>query len=552
MWCSMFSSSAACMSLLRHSCRRQPSVGLPQRLSAAPIDSLRLTAVLRRQHPQQQHQKRRQQQRQVHQSAVRRASSSAFVASSSLATDQGLSTASHRGRRTLATDAKAGASVEAQKQANLQAAKQMQAITSEIVALSSELAKAPEEGLAKNKAALRDAARNAQVAQLKYLTAQLEVLQEDLAGAPAAQSAAAPAAKAGSSGAADDDVQAVIDKENNADPDRPIITSMGNTYRCSICNVLLTQGVSVETHVAGKRHRRARQKAAAGTAAKKQENEKSENAVAVASSVGPVEDETDMAAEFIDDAVDAAAAIAKGPVVAEAAADPKAAELPTADVKSAESARNRKMRLKRQRRRANRQRRWLEAQTKGTAEVLMGGGSKRPEPVLEDLSAYEESAATESLSSGRWWEAVKYNNQELVTVPKVIEPTIIPMPSEIPVPLLASALRPVVTAEGTSHAKNFTQYFKDITHPDDVDFDQIPPFITSSRDKMLEDISKQHGAKFMASTSSSTSLLSQIHFTFSNYKRVSTELFSPEFKNQVRALNLYLGLVLGLFVRVCV
>lgn len=55
----------------------------------------------------------------------------------------------------------------------------------------------------------------------------------------------------------------------------------------------------------------------------------------------------------------------------------------------------------------------------------------------------------------------------------------------IPVPALASALRPVVLTPGTNPIKHFDEYFERVEQPENIDWRQIPGFVTSSRDRLL-------------------------------------------------------------------
>ena len=69
-----------------------------------------------------------------------------------------------------------------------------------------------------------------------------------------------------------------------------------------------------------------------------------------------------------------------------------------------------------------------------------------------------------------------------------------------------------------------------ITQPEDINWDAIPPFITSSRDPSLLKLAEQNGAKLMGSTSSVSSLLSQFHFCLTDFAPIKIDDLSHWFK----------------------
>lgn len=64
----------------------------------------------------------------------------------------------------------------------------------------------------------------------------------------------------------------------------------------------------------------------------------------------------------------------------------------------------------------------------------------------------------------------------------------------------------------------------------DFDFDAITSYITSSKDKSLEKIAREHGKSYIGSTSSMTSSLSHLHFLISNWRPLNFGALSKSFR----------------------
>jgi len=112
---------------------------------------------------------------------------------------------------------------------------------------------------------------------------------------------------------------------------------------------------------------------------------------------------------------------------------------------------------------------------------------------------------------------------------------------ESKVSLLTSALRPIVTHEGVMPLKELPDMKVEIpqeiqnwprliTPPDQVVWERIPPFITSSRDPSLVQLAKKQGVNFMSSTSSSTPILSQMHFALTRFQPINMQFMSHWFR----------------------
>lgn len=68
-----------------------------------------------------------------------------------------------------------------------------------------------------------------------------------------------------------------------------------------------------------------------------------------------------------------------------------------------------------------------------------------------------------------------------------------------------------------------------------IDYSRIPPFTTSSRDTVLHSQAQQYTeVEFVGSTSSTSSLLSHLHYVITRFRPIDTHLFSPVFHNMSR------------------
>ncbi|KAI9250503.1 mitochondrial protein Pet127-domain-containing protein [Phascolomyces articulosus] len=81
---------------------------------------------------------------------------------------------------------------------------------------------------------------------------------------------------------------------------------------------------------------------------------------------------------------------------------------------------------------------------------------------------------------------------------------------------------------------NFPESLEYITQPEDFDYETLTPYITSSKDSKLLDMARKHDTRYIGSTSSVSSMLSQLYFLISQSKPVDTSIFSHKFKDMAR------------------
>jgi hypothetical protein len=80
---------------------------------------------------------------------------------------------------------------------------------------------------------------------------------------------------------------------------------------------------------------------------------------------------------------------------------------------------------------------------------------------------------------------------------------------------------------------NFDPYLRSICQPKEFDYTALPAYKTSSMDPALLNMARDHHGKYMGSTSSMTSILSQYYFLISGWKPLKTTHLSEAFTSQV-------------------
>lgn len=78
---------------------------------------------------------------------------------------------------------------------------------------------------------------------------------------------------------------------------------------------------------------------------------------------------------------------------------------------------------------------------------------------------------------------------------------------------------------------NYEPRIRDVLDVDLFDYDALPPYLTSSKDPELLEITKKQGKKYCGSTSSMTGLLSHCYYLLSRWKEPELHGFSPSFSD---------------------
>ncbi|KAI8069944.1 mitochondrial protein Pet127-domain-containing protein [Gongronella butleri] len=110
--------------------------------------------------------------------------------------------------------------------------------------------------------------------------------------------------------------------------------------------------------------------------------------------------------------------------------------------------------------------------------------------------------------------------------------------TQVPVATLEHGLQKTLFKRGVHPLRNplnnklhFSPFLEKLTQPDEFDYDALQPYITSSKDKTLEEMAKETKARFVGSTSSVSGILSQIYFLLSNSRPVDKSFLSSSYTN---------------------
>ena len=76
---------------------------------------------------------------------------------------------------------------------------------------------------------------------------------------------------------------------------------------------------------------------------------------------------------------------------------------------------------------------------------------------------------------------------------------------------------------------NFDPYLQKIMPVEEFDFNALKEYITSSRDESLNKLAKEHGKRYMGSTSSMTVVLAHFHYLLSQWRPINTSMLSKAF-----------------------
>ena len=89
-----------------------------------------------------------------------------------------------------------------------------------------------------------------------------------------------------------------------------------------------------------------------------------------------------------------------------------------------------------------------------------------------------------------------------------------------------------------SKVYNFDPYLQTIMPVSEFDFNALKRYITSSKDRSLESLAREHGKKYVGSSSSMTGVLSHFHFLLSQWRSVNTDMLSQGFPGAPKTFTL--------------
>lgn len=86
-------------------------------------------------------------------------------------------------------------------------------------------------------------------------------------------------------------------------------------------------------------------------------------------------------------------------------------------------------------------------------------------------------------------------------------------------------------------AADGAQYLERIHQPEEIEWDNIAPFVTSSRDVGLLELTRKHRCQYMGSTSSMTGILSHIYFAMSNFQPVNVGILGERWRKDLNTFS---------------
>lgn len=100
-----------------------------------------------------------------------------------------------------------------------------------------------------------------------------------------------------------------------------------------------------------------------------------------------------------------------------------------------------------------------------------------------------------------------------------------------------------------SRVYNFDPYLGSIMPVTEFDFAALKEYITSSKDTTLRDIARKEKKKYVGSSSSMTSVLSQFHYLLSSWRGINTQTLSQGFPDKLRTFTRLLRAPSAMFLR---
>lgn len=123
----------------------------------------------------------------------------------------------------------------------------------------------------------------------------------------------------------------------------------------------------------------------------------------------------------------------------------------------------------------------------------------------------------------------------------LIEQTPIEKEATLPVPKLSFDLSRVLFNPGVYHLQdprsrvyNFDPYLEKIMPVSEFNFQALNPYITSSQDHHLRDVSLRHNKRYIGSSSSMSGAMSQFHFLLSGWRLLDTSMLSKQIEASKR------------------
>ena len=113
-----------------------------------------------------------------------------------------------------------------------------------------------------------------------------------------------------------------------------------------------------------------------------------------------------------------------------------------------------------------------------------------------------------------------------------------------PVPRLSYGLDRVLFNPGVYNLQdhrtqvyNFDPYLQTLMPVEEFDFNALKAYVTSSKDRVLTDLARGLGKKYIGSTSSMTGILSHFHYLLSNWREINVSSLSKGFSDPLRSFT---------------
>ena len=100
-----------------------------------------------------------------------------------------------------------------------------------------------------------------------------------------------------------------------------------------------------------------------------------------------------------------------------------------------------------------------------------------------------------------------------------------------------------------SRVYNFDPYLQTIMPVSEFDFDSLKSFVSSSNDKSLQRLSRQHGKRYIGSSSSMTSILAHFHYLLSQWRALNLDMLSRGFPGDLTRFTALLRSPSAMFLR---
>lgn len=130
---------------------------------------------------------------------------------------------------------------------------------------------------------------------------------------------------------------------------------------------------------------------------------------------------------------------------------------------------------------------------------------------LRNVFVSNKKENTSKNSAENWKEGTVKNGKNVKLPEKLVVPVRIGSVYMDTIPSVNEDLRGCLLDRGVhslvdpiSSKYNFSETYSNILQPEDTKFENIPPFVTASRDKELAIVARDYGCKYFSSSSSST------------------------------------------------